>query len=88
MLPRKWSNRSTQRRLLGAVTGAATLEKTGLPCEDKDMHIPVSPAHFLGTCCRDSVANAGKETCIRVSLAALFITARNWKETKCQLPEE
>lgn len=63
--------------------GVVILEKTGLFCEDKDMYILVFLVYFLGTCCRDSVVNVGKEICIRVSLVVLFIIVRNWKEIKC-----
>ena len=48
--------------------------------------LPGDPAN-LGVY-QEDVANCNKDTCSTMFIAALFITARNWKEPRCPSTEE
>jgi hypothetical protein len=86
MLWRMWRKRKTPPLLVGLQACTTTLEisllvpqKFGLP-ED-----PAMP--FLGIYPED-VQTGKKDTYSTIFIAALFITARSWKEPRCPSTEE
>ena len=87
MLVRVWRKRNTPLLLVGMQVGSTTLE-ISLAVPQKTGHVPEDPAiPLLGIYPEDSLA-CSKDTCCTMFIAALFIIARSWKESRCPSMEE
>jgi hypothetical protein len=53
-----------------------------------DVVLPEDPAICLLGIYAEDVPTGNKDTCSTMFIAALFITARNWKEPRCPSTEE
>jgi hypothetical protein len=89
MLARMWRKRNTLPLLVGLQANTSTLEislavlqKIGKKTPPEDPAIPLLDKY------PEDVSTCNKDTFSSMFIAALFITARNWKEPRCPSTEE
>jgi hypothetical protein len=82
MLLRMWRKRNTPRLLVGLQAGTTILEISLAVPQKLDPAIPL-----LGIYPEDA-PTCNKDTCFITFIAALFIIARSWKESRCLSTEE
>ena len=89
MLARMWkTRRNTLPLLVGLQTGTTTLEISLVVPQNLDIVLPEYPAIPLLGIYPEDVPTGNKDTCSTMSIAALFIIARSWKEPRCPSTKE
>jgi hypothetical protein len=73
---------------LGLQAGTTTLEISLEAPQKLDIVIPEDPAIPLLGIYPEDAPTYNKDTCSTMFIAALFITARSWKEPRCPSTEE
>jgi hypothetical protein len=79
--------KNTPLLLVGLQAGTTTLE-TSLAVPQKIGHSSTTPAIPLLGIYSEDAPTYNKDTCSTMFIAALFIIARSWKESRCPSPEE
>ena len=82
MLAKMWRKKNTPPLLVGFQAVTTTLEIS------LDIVLLVDPAIPLLGIYPEDVPAGNKDSCSTMFLAALFIIARSWKETRCPSTEE
>jgi hypothetical protein len=90
MLARMWRKRNTPPLLVGLQAGTTTLEISleSIFLRLLGIVLPKDPAiPLLGIYPKDA-PTCNKDTCSTMFISALFLIARNWKESRCPSTEE
>jgi hypothetical protein len=88
MLARMWRKKNTPPLLVGLKAGTTTLESIWCFLRELDIVLPKDPAIPLLGIYPEDALTCNKDTCSTIFIAALYITARSWKECRCPSTEE
>ena len=87
MLERVWRKGSPPTLLVGMQTSTATMENSLETPKKLELELPYDPAiPLLGTHTKET--RIERDTCTPMFIAALFTTARTWKQPRCPLADE
>ena len=79
-----WSNRNSHTLLVGMQSDTATLEESLMVSPKLNTLVPYNPAvKLLGIYPKELKSYVHTETCTWMFIAALFITAKTWKQPRC-----
>jgi hypothetical protein len=88
MLARMWRKRNTPPFLVGLQDGKPLWKSFWWFLRKLDIVLPEDPAIPLLGIYPEDASTCNKDTCSIMSIAALFIIARSWKEPRCPSTEE
>ena len=89
MLERLWREGYSYTLLVGAQTGAASMENCMEIPQISRLELPYDPASpLLGIYPKNWKTPISKSTCTPVFIAALFTIAKTWKQPKCPSRDE
>ena len=88
MLARFWRKRNTPPLLVGLQAGTTTLEISLVVPQKIHIVLPEDPAMPLLGIYPEDASTCNKDICSTIFIAALFVTARSWKEPRCPSTEE
>ena len=88
MLARMWRNRNTPPLLVELKAGTTTLEISFWFLRKLDIVLQEDPAIPLLDIYLEDAPTCNKDTFSTMFVAALFIIARSWKESRCPSTEE
>ena len=88
MLERVWRKGNPLTLLVGMQTSTATMENSvEIPLKKLEIELPYDPAiPLLGIHTEET--RIERDTCTQMFIAALFITARTWKQPRCPSADE
>jgi hypothetical protein len=90
MLARMWNNRNTSPLLVRVQTCTTTLEinlEVSLKIRSSSTSRPSYTTGYIGIYPKDALTSH-QDTSSIMFIAALFLTARNWKQPRCLSNEE
>jgi hypothetical protein len=88
MLARIWRNRNTSPLLVGLQSGTTLWKSVWLFLRKLDILLTEESAIPLLAIYPEDSLTCSRDTCATMFIAALFITARSWKEHRCPSTEE
>ena len=87
MQDRVWRKGNPLTLLAGRQTSTATMENSWRLLKKMDIELPYGPAiPLLGIHTEET--RSERDTCTPMFIAALFIIARTWKQTRCPSADE
>jgi hypothetical protein len=84
MLVRMWGKRNPSPLLVGMQASTTTLKTIWKLLKKLNIDLPYDPAiPLLGVYLKECDSGYYKETCTPIVIAALFTTAKLWKQPRC-----